>query len=556
MPPPPLLRALVAITCLALPLPALAVPTDHPENDGLVLPAGFRATVVADAIGRARHLAVRENGDIYVAMRESRPGKCLAALRDEDGDGIADLIHYFGDFGECGSVELRGDYLYFSNLNTVYRFPLDPSELTPGAPAEIIATDFGKNGRWHNYKVMAFDNAENLYVNVGAPSNACQEQWRTPGSPGLRPCPHLLRHAGIWKFHAQRPGQLQMRDGEHYASGIRNAVALAWNPVAGGLYAIPHGRDLLHQLWPEYYSQDDGIELPAEEFFRLREGFNGGWPYTYYDPREQQRMLSPEYGGTGKQRAEEEVYDDPVMTFPAHWAPNDLLFYTGGQFPEEYYGGAFVAFVGGWNRAPQEQGGYKVVFVPFDDEGLPGGKAVTFIDGFAGTSFIGGPGDAHYRPTGLAQGPDGSLFVTDSVRGRLWRITYTGEPGEDIANESGHTPAPNEVEAAPEAPLTAGANDYMTHCASCHMSGGGGVPSFSPTLSDSPVVNGPVEALISLILQGRPAGKYANAMPSFAALEDASLARVISYVRGSFGNRSGPVSDEMIARQRNASDGS
>ncbi|MEQ8689735.1 MAG: PQQ-dependent sugar dehydrogenase [Pseudomonadales bacterium] len=520
----------------------------------MLLPSGFQVTVVADGIGRARHLAVRDNGDIYVAMRESSSGKCLAGLRDEDGDGIADLIHYFGDFGECGSVKIKGDYLYFSNLDTVYRAALGERGLPTIGPAEVVATGFGKNGPWHNYKIIAFDDSDNLYVNVGAPSNACQEQWRTPGSPGLRPCPHLSQHAGIWKFHAQRLGQLQEREGERYATGIRNAVALSWNPVAGSLYAIPHGRDLLHQLWPEHYSQDEAVELPAEEFFKLREGFNGGWPYTYYDPQKQARMQAPEYGGTGVKPPIDRGYDDPVMTFPAHWAPNDLVFYTDDEFPQAYYGGAFVAFVGGWNRAPQAQGGYKVAFVPFDVEGLPSAAASTFIDGFAGTTPIRGPDDARYRPTGLAQGPDGSLFVADSVQGRIWRITYTGKPGDNKPeSRAGGKPTPA-VSDGSALGQNAAADDYLTHCASCHMSGGGGVPNFSPALANSESVNGPPAPLIALVQQGRPASKYANAMPGFRGLGADTIARILTYVRGNFGNNAGPVSAEMITQAESTAD--
>ena len=103
----------------------------------------------------------------------------------------------------------------------------------------------------------------------------------------------------------------------------------------------------------------------------------------------------------------------------------DRLFYTSGQFPERYDGGAFVAFHGSWNRAPAEQGGYNVVFVPMRD-GAPAGDWEVFADGFAGLNAIENPGRATHRPTGLAQGPDGSLYVTDDAGGRIWKISYEG----------------------------------------------------------------------------------------------------------------------------------
>jgi glucose/arabinose dehydrogenase len=111
------------------------------------------------------------------------------------------------------------------------------------------------------------------------------------------------------------------------------------------------------------------------------------------------------------------------MAFPGHLAPNDLLFYTGDMFPEKYKDGAFIAFHGSWNRAPEPQKGFFVVFVPFNGA-IPTGDWEVFADGFAGVDTVNSTRDAKYRPCGLAQGPDGSLYVTDDVKGRVWRILY------------------------------------------------------------------------------------------------------------------------------------
>ena len=133
-------------------------------------------------------------------------------------------------------------------------------------------------------------------------------------------------------------------------------------------------------------------------------------------------MLAPEYGGDGtiEDKSGSEL---PIEAFPAHYAPNDLLFYTGGQFPSRYKNGAFIAFHGSWNRAPQEQKGYNVVFVPFSN-GLPSGEWEVFGDNFAGVGHISSPGDAKHRPCGLAQGQDGSLYVVEDVMGKVWRIRW------------------------------------------------------------------------------------------------------------------------------------
>ena len=116
---------------------------------------------------------------------------------------------------------------------------------------------------------------------------------------------------------------------------------------------------------------------------------------------------------------------DTLVSFPAHWGPNDLLFYTGEHFPERYRGGAFIAFHGSWNRAPFPQGGYNIVFVSMQN-GAVTGEWEVFADGFKGAEPLMSPRDAVYRPTGLAQGPDGAVYISDSMTGRIWRVVYVG----------------------------------------------------------------------------------------------------------------------------------
>ena len=115
-----------------------------------------------------------------------------------------------------------------------------------------------------------------------------------------------------------------------------------------------------------------------------------------------------------------------MIGFPGHFAPNDILFYTGDQFPEHYRNGAFIAFHGSTIRSPYSQAGYFVAFVPFKD-GTPSGPWEVFADGFAGMDTIVNTTDAMHRPMGLAQGPDGSLYISDSRKGKIWRIMYKGD---------------------------------------------------------------------------------------------------------------------------------
>ncbi len=396
-----------------------------PDNGGLQVPKGFGALVVAENVGEGRKLAIRDNGDIYLSLRHKKNGGGIAALRDTTGDGKADIISYFGDYPGDG-IEIYHGYLYFSSDTAVLRYKFTSKEqLLPDRNPEIIARGFPVQHQ-HQVKPFAFDMENHIYVNVGAPSNACMEQTRTPGSPGMDPCPQLERHAGIWRFDAEKTGQTQVDDGYRYATGIRNAVALAWNYTTNYLYLVQHGRDQLHQLFPDLYTEDQGVNLPAEEFFLVKDGSNFGWPYCFYDPQKKKKVLAPEYGGDGSKAGICSDMVNPILAFPAHLAPNDLMFYTGNMFPERFKNGAFIAFHGSWNRAPQEQKGYYVVFVPFNNE-VPEGGWEIFADNFAKTDKIISPGDAKYRPTGLTQGSDGSVYITESNTGKIWRVLYEGK---------------------------------------------------------------------------------------------------------------------------------
>jgi glucose/arabinose dehydrogenase len=390
-------------------------------NGGITLPEGFSASIYADNLGAGRHIAVNANGDVYLALHELKNGAGIVALQDKNGDGKADATEYFGKTFTTG-IAIKDGYLYYSNFLEVFRVPLTENELVPKSEPQVIATGFLEQNQ-HQDKTFALDNDGNLFVNVGAPSNACQEKDRTPGSKGIDPCPLLERHAGIWQFRADKANQDQVKDGHRYASGIRNSIAITWNTVNNKLYVVQHGRDQLYQFYPSLYTEQQGAELPAEEFLLVENGDFFGWPYCYYDQFQKQKLLAPEYGGDTKTNGRCSDAKDPIMAFPGHLAPNALLFYTGSMFPEKYRNGAFIAFHGSWNRAPLEQKGYLVAFVPFKD-GLPSGEWEIFADGFAGVKPVTNMNDIVYRPTGLAQGPDGSMYVSDSEKGRIWKITY------------------------------------------------------------------------------------------------------------------------------------
>ena len=423
----PSLLAIVALFCIFSFRNVTPVNYQHQQpladkdNAGLKLPAGFSALKVADSFGQARHIAITKEGNIYVKLNRPKNGKGIIYLEDANKDGRMEKQTGFSNYGGTG-MYLKDGYLYASSNEEVFRYKLNEKQevIDPNKPEQIITGLL--NRREHESKSIVLDNAGNIYVNIGAYSNSCQEKDRTPGSMGIKGCPILDSAGGIWQFKDDKPDQTY-GDGVHYATGLRNVVGLDWNQQDNALFVMQHGRDQLHDLFPQFYDEQTSALLPAECLYEIHKGDNAGWPYIYYDQIQKKQILMPEYGGDGKKTADKK-YLDPVMAFPGHLAPNGLLFYTGNQFPEKYKNGAFIAFHGSWNRSPEKQAGYFVVFVPFKN-GKPTGQWEVFADGFAGTEDISSPRNAQHRPCGLAQGPDGSLYVSDDVKGTIYRIMYT-----------------------------------------------------------------------------------------------------------------------------------
>jgi glucose/arabinose dehydrogenase/cytochrome c553 len=507
------------------------------DNGGLYLPDGFGVVVVIDSIGPSRHLAVKENGDIYIKLKITSDAPGSVALRDENGDGKADIIQPFGTYVNDGifatGMRINNGYLYYSSEQVVYRQKLD-NELVPTSKQEIVLID--ENAQWHIAKPLSFDNTGNMYVPYGAPSNACASYISTTGNSiqqvGQNPCPELINHAGIWKFKANALNQTQ-KDGTQLGSGLRSIVAMDWNKQTNTLFAVQHGRDDLHLLWPQYYSAWDNAVTPAEELFEINENSNYGWPYSYYDALTKQKLQAPEYSGDGKKLAIDQSYTNPLADFPAHWAPNDLLFYTGDQFPERYKNGAFVAFHGSTNRGPYPQAGYIVAFIPFEN-GKPSGEWEVFADGFAGVDTIVNVSDAKFRPMGLAQGPDGSLYINDSKKGKIWRILYKEDKSkfnssalakmEQRKNTASNIKTPDAVKDIIQIKYSKiGAQLYQTYCTNCHQSNLNGDGNRNPSLVKSNYLNDK-SSFRNLISNGK------GNMPAFKNISDKEIDELETYI--------------------------
>jgi glucose/arabinose dehydrogenase len=549
------------------------LPEGDPDNGGLFLPDGFEAVVVVDSIGRARHLTVTENGDIYVKLRvANEEGQGIVALRDTDNSGKADIVEVFGSYPENGSygtgMEIYNGYLYFSTAGDVFRIKMDPEKLIPEGEAELILSDDYKNAEYgyeHIAKPLAFDNEGNMYVPFGSPGDICQEFNRRPGAPGMLPCPQLEWHSGIWRFDANKLNQTQ-KDGYRYATGIRSVVAMDWNQKENSLYVVQHGRDNFYRTWPDLFSRWESALLPSEEFFKVEDGTNGGWPYFYYDHMQGKKLINPEYGGDKEISTGADTVAMPIMGFPGHYAPNDLFFYEGDQFPERYKDGAFIAFHGSTIRGPYPQAGYFVGFVPFSD-GKPSGPWEVFADGFSQLDTIVNTGDAAARPMGISMGPDGSLYVTESVKGKIWRIMYPGDK-EDFNEKSlaklkerkqsrTNIKRPDkEADNLEKGLLEVGAQTYNVYCATCHQTNGMGDGTRFPPLAGTKWVVGRKKQLITVLLGGLEGQievngvPYNGIMPAHSFLSDAEIAGVLTYIRKSFGNNSSSISAVEVGNVR------
>jgi glucose/arabinose dehydrogenase/mono/diheme cytochrome c family protein len=527
-----------------------------PNGDsGLKLPAGFCATVFADGIGHARHLVVAPNGVVYVntwseenyGSGKPHEGGFLVALEDKTGTGTADVIERFGETVQSGGAGGTGIGIYkgwiYAEINDrIVRYSLPSGALAPRDPPETIVSGLPLGGD-HPMHTFVISEEGTLYVNVGTATNACQAQNRQPKVPGAKPCTELQTRGGVWRYEANKTNQ-KFSPADRFATGIRNGEGFAIDS-AGRIFVTQHGRDQLHTNWPELYKPSEEATLPAEELMLLKSGGDYGWPECYYDAGQKKLVLAPEYGGDGGKKVGVcASKTGPVAAFPAHWAPNGMARYNEKQFPARYRDGVFIAFHGSWNRAPYAQGGYNIVFQPLAGARSSGGCEI-FADGFAGP--VKTPEGATHRPSGVAPGPDGALYVSDDIRGRIYRIVYQG----GVKGDAMITPCPSasapagdvvEVKATPSAgtnvdagstasvPVPDGATrdmvmlgDRIYHgkeggaaCAGCHGANATGSPQ-GPSLTSGKWLwsDGSLVGILKVITEGVPQPKqYRSPMPA------------------------------------------
>lgn len=393
-------------------LPTIKVAKAVGWSNGVLPKASDGLAVVAFAtnLEHPRWLHVLPNGDVLVAETNApeRPrdgqgirgwffkryqkkaggavpsANRITLLRDADGDGVAELkVPFVENLNSPFGMALVGNTLYVANTDAVVRFPYRTGDTKLAAPPEKVADLPGGllNHHWTK-SLIANPAGTRLYVGVGSNSNVAENGMEAEDE-----------RAAIL--------EIDPSTGTHrvFASGLRNPVGLAWEPVTGMLWTAVNERDEL------------GSDLVPDYMTSVRDGGFYGWPYSYFGPHVDTRVERPRPDLVAKAIV-------PDYALGPHTASLGLAWAQGTALPARYDGGMFVGQHGSWNRKPPS--GYRVIFVPFSN-GKPSGPAVDVL-----TGFLDDQGQARGRPVGVAIDTRGALLVADDVGNVIWRVTASG----------------------------------------------------------------------------------------------------------------------------------
>lgn len=366
---------------------------------------GLAVQAFAQGLQHPRWLYVLPNGDVLVAESDAPPkpddakgikGKIyrlmmkkagsatpsanrIVLLRDTNGDGIADKHWVFAQgLNSPVGMALIGDRFYVANTDAVVRFTYRQGETQVTGEQQWIDLPAGTINHHWTKTLIASPDGKRLYVTVGSNSNA--------GENGMEAEEHracileVTVEDGRWRV---------------FASGLRNPVGLAWNPVTHELWTAVNERDELgNKLVPDYMTS-----VKKDAFY--------GWPYSYYGQHVDERAEPPNPELVAKAVV-------PDYALGSHTASLGLAFYDGHLLPAHYRDGAFIGQHGSWNRDPPS--GYKLIFVPFAN-GKPSGMPEDILTGFLNEN-----GEARGRPVGVALDKAGAVLVADDVGGVIWRV--------------------------------------------------------------------------------------------------------------------------------------
>jgi glucose/arabinose dehydrogenase len=346
-----------------------------PANATLHAPPGFHVSLFANKLGDPRAMLLAANGDVILS--EPGEGK-ITILRDANHDGVAEQRFTFASgLDNPYGLAFHGKWLYVGNEGAVVRFPYAPGQTAANAKGEQIAP-LPSGG--HSTRGVLFNKAgTKMYVSIGSHSNV------DSGEPPER--------AAIVEFNPDGSGK------RIFASGLRNPVGMAWEPVTGALWTAVNERDGL------------GDELVPDYATAVQPGAFYGWPYAYLGANE-----DPRRAGEHPELVKKTIA--PTVPIQSHSAPLGIVFYGGTMFPPEYRGRAFVALHGSWNRANRT--GYKVISIPMRN-GKPAGGYDDFVAGWMPSET---QRSVWGRPVGLLVLGDGSLLISDDGGEKIWRVTY------------------------------------------------------------------------------------------------------------------------------------
>ena len=373
-----------------------------PEGARPLLPAGFKAEMIASGLRTPRVVRVAPNGDIFVA--DSRANRVLVYRLDETGRKSGEGIFAEGLRQPYGIAFYPADkprWVYVANSDSVVRFPYLDGDMTASAAAETIVSGIPSNHHWTRDIAFSPD-GKTLYLSVGSGSNVAEGVGHEPPG-GLEAWVESKAPGAVW---GNEEGRAEVRaydpdgdNGRAVATGLRNCSGMTIQPATGDLWCVVNERDGI------------GDDVPFEYATTVKQDAFYGWPWFYIGDHEDPRHAGARPDLAGKATV-------PEVLMQAHSAPLNIVFYTGDAFPAEYRGDAFVALHGSWNRGKRT--GYKVVRLRFED-GRPTGEYEDFM-----TGFVVSDAEVWGRPVGVAVARDGALIVTEDGSGTIWRVAYDG----------------------------------------------------------------------------------------------------------------------------------
>jgi glucose/arabinose dehydrogenase len=413
-----------------IPTVRIARPVGWANGTKPIAAAGLNVAPFADKLDHPRWLYRLPNGDVLVAESNSPPrqgggitgwvmemmldragagvpsANRITLLRDTNGDGVADQrAALLTGLNSPSGMALVGDWLYVANTDALVRFPYKTGDTRITAKPEKVIDLAGGGNHWAR-NILASRDGKSLYVAVGSSSNIAENGLDKEGDIYTADTPFDVAKQ-LDAAKRTRAAILEVipetKSSRVYAWGLRNPNGMALEPHSGALWTVVNERDML------------GSDMPPDYLTQVDFGAFYGWPWNYWGGYVDKRV-------TPERPDLREYTKRPDYALGPHTAPLGLIFAADTKLGSRFVNGAIVALHGSWNREPPS--GYKLVFVPFGDNGYPlkGAKPVDLLTGFLGKDGK----TANGRPVGLAADASGALLIADDIGNTIWRVSAPG----------------------------------------------------------------------------------------------------------------------------------